>query len=98
MALAERLKRAFPGIMVDSEPGADDESGIVITSPADCPIARCRELAAAGHRVLIVAPIPQPAQAEAYASAGAASYLPMDINVMDLTEAIAMSAGASRER
>ncbi|MGH2633713.1 MAG: hypothetical protein ACRDG3_09915 [Tepidiformaceae bacterium] len=68
-------------------------SGDVIVSPAaDLSIDDCARLSGRGVHVIILAPLPRPAEEERYAQAGAAGYLPMAVDTGPLVTAIEHAA------
>ena len=63
-------------------------SGVVVATTADCPSERCAELAAAGVRVVVLAPVPRQGERDRYLRAGAAAYLPMDVDGRELVRSV----------
>jgi DNA-binding NarL/FixJ family response regulator len=62
--------------------------GVVVATTSDCPSERCAELAASGVRVVVLAPVPRPGERERYLRAGAAAYLPMDVDGRELVRSV----------
>jgi hypothetical protein len=99
-ALVARLERA-PELHEHTEGAAGFEGigpgDVVVTTPADCPPERAHELVRAGAAVIILAPIPRPEERARYERAGAAAYIPMLIDGVDLVRAIARSLERARQ-
>ena len=91
-ALLAKLRSAhLEGVVMperDGWLGAAESGDMVITPVADCPPERCTELARAGIRVIVLAPIPRDAERQQYLDAGASGYVPMTIDSNDLIAAI----------
>jgi hypothetical protein len=61
---------------------------IVIAASSACPPSTCREIVATGAAVIMLAPVPGPAEEARYREAGAAAYLPMEANGRSLLNAV----------
>lgn len=75
-ALAAQLRHEQDFRLLDTDDHADG-SDIVVSTTTDLPIERCRELAAAGARVVVLAAIPTSDERARYEQAGASAYIPM---------------------
>jgi len=65
-----------------------DCADIVVTTVSDRSPAQVRELAQAGLRVLVLAPVARARQAQAYLGAGASAYLVMATDGLELLESV----------
>ena len=94
-ALVSRLRKTN-GISIasdaDSLPADSDPNEVVVATVADCPVSAVPALARAGVRLVILAAVPNHLQADRYREAGAVAYLPMDIDLRPLVDAIHSAA------
>ena len=89
-ALVARLSR-YQGIRIVAETREgmlEIQRDAVVTPVKDCSPRHCAQLATAGLRVVILAPVPNAAEHERYLEAGAAAYLPMSFDLSELVEAL----------
>lgn len=85
--------REWPGL----REAADGETGsVIIATPRDCSPQKCRELTAAGNRVVILTPIWREYERSNYQLAGACDYLPMDFDLPRLAQAVTEGAATIR--
>lgn len=94
-ALEAALETFLPEFTVErgSPRGAHGE--IVVTTPASCSLARCRELTIAGSRVVVISPLAPITERHSYEQAGAYRYLPMVLDaISELAEAVRTAAAA----
>ena len=85
LARALRFHLQSLGLRVTN--GSAHAANVVITLVTECSTDRCRELAAEGVRVIVLAPVPRDADRERYTAAGA-FYLPMTLDRTLLVSAI----------
>jgi hypothetical protein len=71
-----------------------DVRGVVISTPRDCAPERCAQLTRAGNRVAILAPVWREHELANYEAAGACGYLPMDFDLLRLSQLISEAGTA----
>ena len=86
-ALESRLRES-PGLRLAANGGELARGSVIVSVVRDCPPPDCARLASEGRRVIILVPVHRAQEAEQYRVAGAAAYLPMDLDVERLAGAI----------
>ena len=75
----------------------DPETGnVVVTTPRDCSLETCRELADLGCSVIVLAPVWRALVRKQYLQAGATEYMAMDLDSGRLAEIIRETAASGR--
>jgi len=70
---------------------------VVLTTPADCSLAKCEELGRGGVPVVLLAPVPREAERANYVLVGAL-YLAMRVDTEELFTTLREAAGARSMR
>jgi len=75
-ALVAQLRQEPAFVLLESS-DTRNGSDIVVSTTSDCPSDRCKELAAKGTQVVVLAAIPRSEERARYQLAGARAYIPM---------------------
>ena len=94
VALGSRLA-GLPGFHVLDRQAEPEPGSVVVAPVGDCPPSCCAKRVTNGMRVVILAPVFRESERSAYLAAGATAYLPMNLDLVELTAAIRATTDGS---